>query len=80
LFSSVSSVGNDFHSASTTFPEFQRELLSCKSGKGENAETKNKKQWQNLGRVLVPPQGIYNIFELFCITKTPPKWRMTTFG
>ena len=54
-------VRNRLHSASLTFPEFQKvNSNSYLPGKGGNAETKEKQSRNNsakLGRVLFPPQG-----------------------
>ena len=61
-------VGNRLHSASITLHEFQRaDSNSCYSAKEENVETReeqSRNKRDSWGRVLVPPQRIYNTTSL----------------
>ena len=66
---------------SVTFPEFQRAVSSsCQSGKGVYAEIRKEQSRNNsvaLGQAPVSSSRKYNgIFEFFCRTKTPNKWKV----
>ena len=77
-------VGNRLHSASMTFPEFQRaDSNSCYSGKGGDAETREEQSRKNSAALGQGPGSASrdtqnSIFELFCRTGTPNKWKMLT--
>ena len=74
-------IGNRFHSASRTFPEFQRaDSNSCfREGRGcrDKGGVVKETTVQPWGRVLVPPQGIHITISLSCFadTKTPTRWK-----
>ena len=69
------SVGYRLHSASLTFPEFQR-VDSNNANQGREGIQKQEKQSKvgTASRVLVPTQRnmLNNVFE------PPPRWRMVT--
>ena len=69
-------LGNRPHSASMTYPKFQRAgSNSSQSGKGGDAEIREKSRGNSAGLEQSPgsPSRITlnNIIELFCRTKTP---------
>ena len=68
---------NRLHTASVTFPEFQREgSNSCSSGKGGVAETREEQSRNNTAALGQGPGSVSrgsqnSIFELFCRAKPP---------
>ena len=76
-------VGYRFHSASLTFPEFQRaDPNSCWSEKGGDTETEKEVVVPPWDKILVPTQGICMTISLRSSKGLgpPPRWRMVILG
>ena len=77
-------IGNNLHSASRTFPEFQwADLSSCHLGTGGDVRPGRKKQsWAALGQGIISPSTKPTTTPLsyFVDTETPSRWEKLRYA
>lgn len=75
-------VGNRLHSGSMIFLEFQRQVQTVTNQGREGKQSKNNSAGLVQGHISSVRNVLIhnNIFELYCRTKGPARWRMATSG